>query len=48
MSIDDQIHILQTGQAMIIPAHARHIITANIRFKMISTVIKSGYEEVSA
>ncbi|MGO3184377.1 MAG: cupin domain-containing protein [Aequorivita sp.] len=35
---------LKTGQAIIIPAHAKNTIRANERFKMISTVIKSGYE----
>ena len=40
-------NILQTGQAIIIPAHASNIIKANERFKMISNVIKSGYEESS-
>lgn len=39
-------HQLITGQSIIIPAHARNMINANERFKMISTVIKSGYEEV--
>ena len=43
--IDEIPNILQTGQAIIIPAHASNIIKANERFKMISTVIKSGYEE---
>jgi quercetin dioxygenase-like cupin family protein len=42
--IDDISHLLETGQAIIIPAHARNTIKANIRFKMISTIIKSGYE----
>lgn len=37
-------HILKTGQSIIIPAHARNSIKANERFKMISTIIKSGYE----
>ncbi len=36
--------ILQTGQGMIIPAHTSNLIKPNGRFKMISTVIKSGYE----
>ncbi len=44
--IDDKTHILETGQAIIIPAHTRNTIYANVRFKMISTVIKSGYEEL--
>lgn len=36
--------ILQTGEAIIVPAHTANFIKANERFKMISTVIKSGYE----
>jgi len=42
--IDGKSNLLQTGQAIIIPAHAPNIVKANKRFKMISTVIKSGYE----
>ncbi len=42
--IDDQPNILQTGQGIIIPAHTSNTINANGRFKMISTIIKSGYE----
>jgi quercetin dioxygenase-like cupin family protein len=38
-------YVLEIGQAMIIPAHAPHTIKANVRFKMLSTIIKSGYEE---
>lgn len=45
--IEGEVHILKTGQSIIIPAHSRNSITANVRFKMISTVIKSGYEELS-
>ncbi|MCV9385980.1 cupin domain-containing protein [Reichenbachiella ulvae] len=45
--IDDQSHQLDTGQSLVIPAHSRNSIKANVCFKMISTVIKSGYEEVS-
>jgi quercetin dioxygenase-like cupin family protein len=45
--IDKKSQILATGESIIIPAHARNVIKANERFKMISTVIKSGYEEVS-
>lgn len=44
--VNDHPVTLEAGQAMIIPAHARNCIKANVRFKMISTVIKSGYEEV--
>ena len=42
--IDGKAHALNTGQGMVIPAHRSHIINANERFKMILTVIKSGYE----
>lgn len=44
--IDATPHDLTTGQSIIIPAHTRNMIKANERFKMISTVIKSGYEDV--
>ena len=37
-------NLLHTGQGIIIPAHSSNQITPNGRFKMISTVIKSGYE----
>ncbi len=36
---------LKLGDGIIIPAHASHNFTANEQFKMISTVIKSGYED---
>lgn len=42
--IDDISHILRSGEGMIIPAHSPNHIKANGRFKMILTVIKSGYE----
>jgi len=45
--INEESHLLETGQSIIIPAHSRNIIKANERFKIISTVIKSGYEQVS-
>lgn len=45
--IEGNSKLLETGQSIIIPAHSRNSIKANNRFKMISTVIKSGYEEVS-
>lgn len=35
---------LETGQSIVIPAHASNIVLPNGRFKMIQTVIKSGYE----
>jgi quercetin dioxygenase-like cupin family protein len=37
-------HLLESGQGMVIPAHRSNFIKPNVRFKMISTVIKSGYE----
>ena len=42
--IDGISSFLNTGQSIIIPAHALSIVRANERFKMISTIIKSGYE----
>lgn len=36
---------LTLGQGIIIPAHASHRFNANVQFKMISTIIKSGYED---
>ena len=44
--IDGTSNLLATGESIIIPAHSRNTITANVRFKMISTIIKSGYEDV--
>ena len=44
IAIDKISHMLSTGEAIIIPAHASHSVKANARFKMISTVIKSGYD----
>ena len=43
--IDGNSNLLETGESIIIPAHTRNTIKANVRFKMISTIIKSGYEE---
>ena len=45
--IDGKSNMLGTGQSIIIPAHTPNTIKANERFKMISTIIKSGYDEVS-
>jgi quercetin dioxygenase-like cupin family protein len=42
--IDDSSQNLKTGEGIIIPAHSRNTIKANERVKMISTIIKSGYE----
>ena len=37
-------HLLASGQGIVIPAHALNFIKPNGRFKMIITIIKSGYE----
>lgn len=42
--IDKVPHVLESGQGIIIPAHRSNFIKPNGRFKMISTIIKSGYE----
>lgn len=42
--IDKVSNLLESGQGIIIPAHASNFIKPNGRFKMISTIIKSGYE----
>ncbi len=43
--IDDIAFLLEAGHSIILPAHARCTMKANTRFKMIATVIKSGYED---
>ena len=43
--INGKKYLLKPGQGIVIPAHASHSFNANEQFKMISTVIKSGYEE---
>lgn len=42
--IDKISHLLESGQGIIIPANSPNFIKPNGRFKMISTIIKSGYE----
>jgi len=42
--IDKVSNLLESGQGIIIPAHSPNFIKPNGRFKMILTVIKSGYE----
>ncbi|RPE08381.1 cupin [Chitinophaga lutea] len=42
--IDNVSNYLESGQGIIIPAHSPNFIRPNGRFKMIQTVIKSGYE----
>ncbi|MFO7938720.1 MAG: cupin domain-containing protein [Bacteroidales bacterium] len=45
--IDDKSNMLNTGEGIVVPAHTSNNIKANERFKMISTIIKSGYESVN-
>jgi quercetin dioxygenase-like cupin family protein len=45
LKIEDTEIALSLGDGIIIPAHTKHSFTANEQFKMISTVIKSGYED---
>lgn len=44
MVIDGTSVILETGQSIIVPANKSNRIKANGRFKLIQTIIKSGYE----
>ncbi|MEP7374972.1 MAG: cupin domain-containing protein [Chitinophagaceae bacterium] len=43
--IDKETHQLKLGNGIVIPAHAQHCFNAREKFKIISTIIKSGYEE---
>ncbi|MBN2165131.1 MAG: cupin domain-containing protein [Marinilabiliaceae bacterium] len=45
--IDEKSNILNVGEGIIIPAHISHNVKANERLKMISTIIKCGYEAIS-
>lgn len=45
--IDDITNKIKAGQAIMIPAHVKNRFKANTRFKMLSTIIKSGYEDIS-
>jgi quercetin dioxygenase-like cupin family protein len=42
--LDDKRILLKLGEGIIIPANSKHSFTASEQFKMITTVIKSGYE----
>ena len=42
--IGERKYKLQLGEGIVIPAHSPHCFAANEQFKMISTIIKSGYE----
>lgn len=43
--IDDKSLLLETGDAIIVPAHAPNSIIAGKQCKMLVTIIKSGYEQ---
>jgi len=43
--INEREYKLKLGEGIIIPAHSSHCFNANEQFKMISTIIKSGYED---
>lgn len=43
--INEKIFKLNIGEGIVIPAHSMHSFNANEKFKMLSTVIKSGYED---
>jgi len=43
--INEKKYKLRLGEGIIIPAHAAHCFNAHEQFKMISTIIKSGYED---
>lgn len=45
VSINEKGYKLRLGEGIIIPAHSTHCFNANVQFKMISTIIKSGYED---
>lgn len=45
VGINDKNYRLRLGEGIIIPAHVSHRFNANEQFKMISTIIKSGYED---
>lgn len=42
--ISGETNLLGTGESIVIPAHAPNFVKANERFKMVMTIIKSGYE----
>jgi quercetin dioxygenase-like cupin family protein len=43
--INEKKYNLCLGEGIVIPAHTRHNFNAKEQFKMLSTIIKSGYEE---
>ncbi len=45
VTINDRKYKIKLGEGITIPAHSKHNFNANEQFKMISTIIKSGYED---
>lgn len=45
ITIEKKTHHLGLGSGIVIPAHTLHRFNASQKFKMISTIIKSGYED---
>ena len=45
--MDEKSSMLGTGQIVVVPAHIWHSMKAKKPFKMLSIIIKSGYEDVS-
>lgn len=45
--IESRVITLSAGDAIVIPAHMRSAMAAHARFKMVSTILKSGYEDVA-
>ncbi|MCW3077614.1 MAG: cupin [Bacteroidetes bacterium] len=45
VNINEMKHIVSCGEGIIIPANAKHQFKAVTQFKMLSTIIKSGYED---
>jgi quercetin dioxygenase-like cupin family protein len=43
--INEKKYKLRLGEGIIIPAHTSHCFNASEHFKMVSTIIKSGYED---
>jgi len=44
--IDKKKYNMGLGEGIVIPAHSAHCFNATEQFKMITTVIKSGYEDL--
>lgn len=45
IEIDEKLSQLSAFQGMVVPAHSSYILKAIERFKMLSVIIKSGYED---